>query len=161
MQHCRLGPTVSSLEVQRATLRERQHEVTAALLRGEHPAGFAATGAAHTTRILLGKRAAEVAEGCPELTDLPHWRRHFTRYAATHPPQGCAHTQLSDFTRWMRSRSDIGRPERGWLDIADVHASRKRAAVTHLQGRRVILIGVGRQVRVIPLTARTRPITGG
>lgn len=152
---------MSSLELQRAALRARQHEVTAALLRGENPANFAESGALHTARILLGKRADEVARVCPELTDLPDWRRRFAQYATTHPAQGCAHTQMSDFTSWVRARSDLPPEQRAWLAIADVHASRKRTALARVRGRRVLLIGWGQRVRVVPLSARSCRNPGG
>lgn len=139
-----------SLEVQRVELRARQHAVTNSLLSGEHPVGFDQNGSAQTTRILLGKRANEIASACPELTDLPGWRRHFARYAARHPARGCAHTQMTDFTTWLRTQQ-LGAGERGWIAVADVHASRQRAAFGRIDGRRVLLFGWGQEVRVIPL----------
>ncbi|NYJ76143.1 hypothetical protein [Allobranchiibius huperziae] len=150
-----------SLDEQRAALRGRQHEVTAALLRGEAPQGFGQVAARHTSRILLGKRADDVADGCPELTELPGWRARFAQYAGSHPAQGCAHTQLSDFTRWLRVAPDLGPPEREWLRVADVHASRKRATIAQIRGRRTILIGLGRQVWRLSLPARPRRHPGG
>lgn len=152
---------MSSLELRRAALRARQHEVTAALLSGDHPVGFDQQGAEQTTRVLLGKRANEVAAVCPELTDLPGWRRHFAHYAATHHVTGCAHTQMTDFTSWMRTRPGLSAGDRGWLAVADVHASRKRTAFARIAGRHVLLLGWGQQVRVIPLSARRRLDQGG
>lgn len=150
-----------SLDEQRAALRVRQHEVTAALLRGETPHGFEPLAARHTSRILAGKRADDVADGCPELTDLPGWRPRFAQYAAAHPAQGCAHTQLSDFTRWLRAAPDLVASDLEWLRVADVHASRKRATLTRIRGRRTILIGLGHQVWRLPLPALPRRRQGG
>ncbi len=135
-----------SLDERREALRRRQHEVTADLLRGECPSGFEESAARHTSRILLGKRADEVADGCPELRDLPGWRRRFAAFAVGHPAHGCAHTQVSEFTSWLRARHDLTDADRGWLRMADVHASRKRASYARIHGRRTILIGLGARV---------------
>ena len=81
----------------REQLAERQHEVLAALLRHEVPAGFDPRSARLTSRALTVKRRSEVLLAAPELRDLPDVAARFDAWAAAHPREGCGHDDALSF----------------------------------------------------------------
>lgn len=132
---------LTSLGAARDALAARQREVLDHLLAGSTPDGFDARGTAMTTRVLLGKRADAVARVAPEVEHLPGWRDLFRAWAASHPTDGCAHDDLRGFV------ASLG--EHPWVALHEVHDGRRRLAWTRLDGRRVLVVGVGDRVWVL------------
>ncbi|MDF9717976.1 hypothetical protein INN71_09465 [Nocardioides sp. ChNu-153] len=143
----------------RARLAARQQEVLDALLRGAVPPGFDPTGAATTTRVLLRKRSDAAVRAVPELAQLPGWRDRFHAWAATCPAQGCGHDDADAFAAALATSSDA--VEREWARLAAVHAGTRHVALVQLDGRRVLVVGVGRRTwRLTRRPARRRHLGG-
>jgi hypothetical protein len=121
----------------RDQLAARQREVLNDLLAGRTPPGFDPAGTTATTRVLHHKRSSAAHHAAPELDLLPDWRARFHAWAAQHPQQGCAHDDVRTFL------ATIG-PD--WLRLHEVYEGRRRIALTHISGRRVLTVGLGSQI---------------
>lgn len=121
----------------RDQLAARQREVLDDLLAGRTPPGFDAAGTTATTRVLHHKRSSAAHHAAPELDLLPDWRARFHAWAGQHAQQGCAHDDVRAFL------ATIGAD---WVRLHEVYDGRRRLALTRIDGRRVLTVGLGSQI---------------
>jgi hypothetical protein len=129
----------------RDRLRDRQSEVLAEVMAGRVPEGFDERTTRVTGIVLRSKRRRSAVRALPLLGGVPDLPEQFERFAAQHPPAGCAHDDADAFAGWAAREQVLGPAAEGWR-VREVELGRRRLAVVGRGRRRRLVVGVGRWV---------------